>query len=233
MGSSRLPGKVLMDIGGHTMLARVVRRLRRCASLDVVVVATSGLPADDAVAREADRLGAAVWRGSEDDVLDRYRGAAAAAAADVVVRVTADCPLIDPALVDHVVERFLAAGPDYASSSLERSFPRGLDVEVFSRGALEIAAREAREDFERVHVTPFLYRRPQRFRLLSVTADEDHGDLRWTVDSSADLELVRRIYRYLGDDDGFGWRDALRVVDEHPELREINRHVRQKELEEL
>jgi len=250
MGSSRLPGKVLMDVEGATMLARVLRRLSRAALLDRVVLATSDLPADDAVAAEAARLGFAVFRGSEEDVLSRYLGAAREHAADVVVRVTADCPLIDPAVVDRTVERFLAESPDYASNSLDRTYPRGLDVEVVDRRALEIAGAEARLDYERVHVTPFLYRHPERFRLLSVTrrdgeagghdgeGGEPLGELRWTVDTAPDLELVRRIYHHFlgrpgGGDDGFGWRQVLALVESRPELREINRHVRQKSPEEL
>jgi len=258
MGSSRLPGKVLMDVEGATMLARVLRRLSRAARLDRVVLATSDLPADDAVAAEAARLGFAVFRGSEEDVLSRYLGAAREHDAGVVVRVTADCPLIDPAVVDRTVERFLAESPDYASNSLQRTYPRGLDVEVVDRRALETAGAEARLDYERVHVTPFLYRHPERFRLLSVTREdgdavgggdaeagadaeaggEPLGELRWTVDTAPDLELVRRIFRHFlgragGGDDGFGWRQVLALVESRPELQEINRHVRQKTPEEL
>lgn len=234
MGSSRLPGKVLADVEGETMLGRVVRRLSRARRLDAVVVATSTLPADDAVADEAARHGAAVFRGSEDDVLDRYLGAARQQGAEVIVRVTADCPLIDPELVDELVGRFLAERPDYASNSLDRTYPRGLDAEAFDRAALETAAAEARSPHERVHVTPFLYAHPERFRLLSVTAADgaDHSHLRWTVDTAPDLELVRRLYRRLGGD-GFGWRQALAVVERQPELAAINRDVRQKSLEEL
>lgn len=234
MGSSRLPGKVLADVAGETMLVRVVTRLARARWVDAVVVATSTLPADDAVAEEAARLGVAVFRGSEDDVLDRYLGAARREGADWVVRVTADCPLVDPELVDGLVARFAEAGPDYASNSLERTYPRGLDVEVFTRAALETAAAEATSTHERVHVTPFLYQHPERFRLLSVTAPggEDHSHLRWTVDTAEDLELARRLYRRLGGD-GFGWRDALAVVRAEPELADVNRGVRQKSLEEL
>lgn len=235
-GSTRLPGKVMADLEGVSMLGRVLRRLSRAATLDAVVVATSDGPTDEAVAREAERWTRhPAFRGSEEDVLSRYLGAARRHDADAVVRITADCPLIDPALVDRTVGRFLDERPDYASNSLRRTYPRGLDVEVVDRRALEAAGAEAEEDYERVHVTPFLYRHPERFSLLAVTAEgeEDHSHLRWTVDTAADLELVRRIYRHFGGRDDFGWREVLALVERRPELTQINRRVRQKSLEEL
>lgn len=233
-GSSRLPSKVLADIAGRTMLARVVRRTRRARCLDEVVVATTEAAADDAVAAEGAALDVAVHRGSEDDVLDRYRRAAEAAAAEAVVRITADCPLIDPAVIDRVVEAFAAAGADYASTTLERTLPRGLDVEAFTAEALARAWREAEEPYQRSHVTPYLYEHPERFALLPVTVPAPPGAaaLRWTVDTAEDLELVRALYDRLGGDDAFGWRAALALVDAEPYLAEINRGVRQKALRE-
>lgn len=231
MGSTRLPGKVLADLEGSSMLARVVARARRARRLDELVVATSEAPADDAVAAEAVGLDAPVFRGSEHDVLDRFAGAARAHRADAVVRITADCPLVDPEVVDQVVERFLDRTPDYAANTLRRTFPRGLDVEAVSVSALTEAAAEATAPADRSHVTRFVYRHPERYRLESVELAEDWSGLRWTVDTPADLELVRELYRRLGDD-AFGWRRALALVVADPELSRLNREVRQKSPEE-
>ena len=231
MGSTRLPAKVLKDIAGQSMLARVCRRACRAATIDEVVVATTTEPADEVVADECDRLGVACFRGSEDDVLDRYHHAAKRHGADAVVRITADCPLIDPNVVDRVVRRFLAARPDYASNTLTRTWPRGLDTEVFSTDALAHAHREATEPYERVHVTPYLYQHRERFRLLPVTCGEDLGALRWTVDSAEDLQFVRAIYDRLGDN-AFSWREVLHVLAADPGIARLNERVRQKDLVE-
>jgi len=230
MGSTRLPGKVLQDIAGATMLSRVVSRARRAATLDSVVIATSTLPADQQIVPSCEALGIPCFRGSEDDVLDRYYGAATAHAADVVVRITSDCPLIEPAVIDMVVAAFLRERPDYASNVHERSFPRGLDVEAMSMAALEIAHREARAEYQRAHVTPYLYQNPERFRLISVRGDADYSAYRWTVDTPEDLALVRAIYQRLGADGAFGWQAVLSLLQHEPELAAINAHIEQKEL---
>ena len=181
LGSSRLPGKVLMDLVGETVLERVVGRARRFALVDELIVATSTLPSDDAIVKECARIGVSVFRGSESDVLDRFVGAAAETDADVCVRLTADCPLLDPGVSDSIISVFMDAdgGADYASNKIPQAFPRGLDTEVFSCDALERAAREARERYERVHVTPYIYRHPEIFTLISVTSEVDRADWRW------------------------------------------------------
>jgi spore coat polysaccharide biosynthesis protein SpsF len=232
MGSTRLPGKVLEEISGRTMLYWVVSRTRSAASMDTVVVATTNLRADDAIVAECSAMKVPVFRGSEDDVLDRYHRAAAAFRADPVVRITSDCPLIDPDVIDRVVAAFAGNHADYASNTLTRGYPRGLDVEVFSKAALDSAWREARQDHERVHVTPFIYGNPDRFALHSVECESDHSDLRWTVDTAEDLDVVRRITEALGGRLDFGWRDALELVRRKPQLAEFNRSIRQKDLEE-
>lgn len=232
MGSTRLPGKVLMDIAGVTMLARTVSRARRATRVDEAVVATTTDPRDDAVVDECELLGVRVFRGSEEDVLDRYYMAAREHGAEAVVRVTSDCPLIDPALIDEVVGAFLDARPDYAANTIERTYPRGLDTEVMSFEALERAWREAEKPHEREHVTAYIYRNPDGFRLLSVKGERDLSVCRWTVDTPADLEFVRAVYERFGTGDSFGWEDALKLVESEPALAEINRGVRQKSLEE-
>ena len=233
MGSTRLPGKVLADIGGATMLGRVVARARRAATLDEIVVATSTLPEDEMVAREAARLGAPVFRGDEQDVLDRYYRAAREFGADVIVRITADCPLTEPEVIDRVGEEFARGGGDYASNSILPTYPRGLDVEVMTAAALSRAWREATRPYERSHVTPYIYKHPEVFRLLPVSCPEgDYSDHRWTVDTPEDLAFVREVYGCLGGSDNLSWREVLDLLARRPELAEMNRHVRQKALEE-
>jgi spore coat polysaccharide biosynthesis protein SpsF len=232
MGSTRLPGKVLMDIEGEPMLARVARRASQATAVHEVVIATSTQAADDAIDGLCAARGWPCFRGSEDDVLSRYRDAALRFRAEVVVRITADCPLVDPPLIDEVVALFHRERADYASNVLQRSYPRGLDCEAMTMSALEVAAAEATLPFERAHVTPFLYRNPQRFRLASLQASADLSRHRWTVDTVEDLKFVRAVYSKLGPEGRFGWREVLDLVQRMPELPEINRSVEQKGLAE-
>jgi spore coat polysaccharide biosynthesis protein SpsF len=231
IGSTRLPGKVLEDVGGRTMLARVVRRVRRATLLDAVVVATTERPADDAITAECAGLDVAVFRGSEPDVLDRYCQAARTHAADTIVRITSDCPLADPTVLDGVVRAYASGLYDYASNFLERRHPRGLDTEVIRRSALERAWGEANQPHHRAHVTPYIYENPECFRLLSVPAESDLSAHRWTVDTPEDLHLVRELYARLGNDDHFGWQEVLALVEREPALAALNRGVVQKATE--
>ena len=233
-GSTRLPGKVLMDLAGKTVLERVVERVSRFTLVDELIVATSNLRADDTIVTECARIGAATFRGSESDVLDRFVGAADATGADVCVRLTADCPLLDPGVSDSIISVFLEAdgAADYASNKIPQSFPRGLDTEVFSRDALGRAAREARESYERTHVTAYMYRHPERFSLISVTSDIDRADWRWTVDTAEDLEFVRQIYSRLDGMADFSWHDVVALLEEEPSLKWINAGVKQKEVDQ-
>ena len=231
MGSTRLPGKVLKSIGGETMLARTVRRTQRATLLDEVIIATTVEEADQAIVAESKRLGIKVFRGDEQDVLDRYYQAAKVHDAEVVVRITSDCPLIDPKIIDKVIGAFYLRKVDYASNSLVRTYPRGLDVEVMTFATLACAWNEAKESFERIHVTPYIYQNPCSFRLLSIATDTDYSGLRWTVDTLEDLELVRKIYQCFTSDE-FSWKDVLRLLTQNPELSAINSHIRQKSLQE-
>ena len=230
MGSTRLQGKALVDIAGKTMLDRVVTRVGQARLVDAIMVATTTEDRDDPLAQEAHRLGVAVFRGSEEDVLDRYVRAAQACRADVVVRITSDCPLIDPGVIDDVVTRFVAEDADYASNTLERSYPRGLDVEVMTTAALERSRREADAAYQRVHVTPFLYEHPKLFKLVSVVSAGPRSDLRWTVDTPEDLALVRALYARLSDRTSFSWTDVLAIVIAEPALAMVNAESTQKEL---
>ena len=231
-GSTRLPGKVLHDLGGASMLARVIRRTQRAEHLDDVVVATTSSDQDDPVVAECRRIGVPWFRGSEQDVLDRYFVAAEASRAELIVRVTSDCPLIDPGLIDRVVAAFLAEKPDYASNFLERTYPRGLDNEVVTFDGLSRAWCEAVRPYQRVHVTPYFYENPALFRLLAVKHDRDLSACRWTVDTLDDMRFARTVYEHFDGDDQFNWRDVLRLLEAEPGLAEINRHVRQKELQD-
>ena len=227
-GSTRLPGKVLLPLLGEPVLAHVVRRVSRASRVDAVVVATTTAPGDDPIAELGRTSGWLVTRGSEEDLLERYLEAARAHDAERVVRITSDCPLIDPALIDEVVEALEASGADYASNSLEpRTYPRGLDAEAMTMTALETAGREDHDPASREHATPYLYRHPERFRLQAVRGIEDRSEHRWTLDTPEDYELIRRLYDALGRDD-FGWLDALAIAEAHPEWSALNRHVRQK-----
>jgi len=232
MGSSRLPGKVLKDLGGETVLARVVRRLQRSRQIARIIVATTTAPGDEVIVAECDRLQALCFRGAEQDVLDRYYQAARANAADAVVRVTSDCPLIDPELVDETVEVFRDKHADYASNVFPRTYPRGLDAEVFSFDALDRAWREAREAHQREHVTPYLYEHPQIFKLASLSGAADYSRYRWTLDTREDLELLRAIYSRFDGRDDFSWKEVLRLMEREPELAELNSQVPQKSVRE-
>ncbi len=229
-GSSRLPGKVLMPLAGVPMALRVAERARRIASVDEVVVATSTLPGDDPLAAALAGAGVAVFRGPEDDVLDRYYRAALEHAAEVVVRITADCPLLMPEVSERVVRAFLDGGCDYCSNCHARTWPRGLDTEVVSFAALETVWREATEQPDREHVMPYIWMRPERFQLREVVDAEDHSALRWTVDTVEDYALAAAVYDAFAAQGraDFGYRETLALMAGRPELVELNRHVRQK-----
>ena len=228
MQATRLPGKVLADLEGKPVLRRVVDRARRASTLDAVVVATSDNPADDVLAGFCREFGTDCFRGSRDDVLDRYRRAAECFQAEVVVRLTADCPLLDPQVIDRVVRAYGQGEFDYVSNALECTYPDGLDTEVFSYKSLERAWREARRQSEREHVSSYITRHPELFRLHNVLCDEDLSDLRWTVDEPEDLEFVRAVYRGCGPGP-FGMSEVLRLLQEQPQLIEINRRFKRNE----
>jgi spore coat polysaccharide biosynthesis protein SpsF len=232
MGSTRLPGKVLMDLGGETVLARVVRRLRRATLIEEIVVATTNSAADHSIVRECQRLSVQVFRGEENDVLDRYYHAAQCFGAGGIVRITSDCPLIDPEIADNTIRSFLERRPDYASNALQRTYPRGLDTEVMTWEALSRGWREARLSYQRAHVTPYLYENPDRFDILAVRGEADYSGYRWTLDTAEDLAFIRAVYDRLDNDDSFSWRDVLALLEREPELVELNRDVMQKALQE-
>lgn len=228
MGSTRLPGKVLKDLAGETVLARVVSRVRRARLINQVLIATTDLASDNAIVAECQKFSVAVSRGDQEDVLDRYWQAAQLVKAEIVVRITADCPLIDPEITDKTIAAFLDARADYASNALQRTYPRGLDTEVMSVDALTRAWKEARKPHEREHVTPYIYEHRDKFRTLCVTGNADYSSHRWTLDTPEDLEFLRAIYARLNNRTTFSWREVLAIVDREPELMDLNRFVMQK-----
>ena len=232
MGSTRLPGKVLRDINGETMLSRVVQRVRQTKLLDQTIVATTVEAADDPIIDACNSLKVASFRGSEMDVLDRYYQASLVYEADAIVRITSDCPLIDPLLIDEVIKAYIKETPDYAGNTLMRTYPRGLDTEVIAQSALSRSWREATDPYQRAHVTPYIYQNPQLFKMVSVHSATDYSDYRWTVDTLEDLQLVQAIYSHLADKPFFNWHEALELLVQEPELQALNQHIKQKSLEE-
>lgn len=229
-GSTRLPAKVLATICGKPMISIILDRLSDSRTLDTLVLATTLLEADEELARLAEVLRLPYFRGSENNVLDRYYRAADFFRADLIVRLTGDNPFVDGTFVDEAVHCFLDSQPqvDYVTSE-EGGFPLGLSAEVFSFRSLERAWREDENPAWREHVTPFIYSHPELFSIKRMTAEEDLAYMRWTVDTLEDLEFVRSVFNHFGNS-RFSYRDAMQLLKEKPEMLEINRHVEQKTL---
>ena len=232
MGSTRLPGKVLMDLAGETVLGRVVRRVQRSTLIDEVEVATTTSKSDDRIVDEIQRLGVSAFRGSEDDVLDRYWRASQECGAAAIVRITSDCPLIDPELIDETIRNFVQQRADYTSNCRPRTYPRGLDTEVFTVEALKQVWEKAHQPYEREHVTPYFYEHPRLFRLTSLNSTIDYSRFRWTLDTPEDLMLLRAIYTHFSGRTHFSWQEVMELVEREPTLSSINAHVHQKRLQE-
>lgn len=234
MRSTRLPGKVMRHLCGRSVLGHVILRVRLARRLDEVLVATTTQPEDHTIVQEAEHYGVRVYRGSEDDVLARYFYAAQGA--DIIVRVTSDCPLFDPQLLDGMIERFQVAQTaglpvDYLSNTLIRTYPRGVDAEIFSYGALRAAHERAREPYEREHVTPYIYMHPERFVLENYASNPNLSHLRWTLDTPEDLRFIEEVYGALyREGEIFSTAAILTLLEGRPELAQINAHVPQKAL---
>ena len=234
--STRLPGKVLKDLGGRSVLAHVIDRVAAAAGLDEVVIATTSAEPDGLIVCEAERHGAKAFRGSEHDVLGRYFMAATANSADVIVRVTADCPLFDSRLLTQMLTKFstLRTGPrpiDYMSNTLTRTYPRGLDTEIFTFAALRRAHREANLPHEREHVTPYLYHNPTIFALHEYNNDIDLSAHRWTLDTPDDFRFLLAVFSALHErGEVISTEAVLGLLDERPDIAEINAHIRQQPL---
>ena len=254
MSSSRLPGKILADIAGQPMLQRVFMRTSRSASVSQTLFATTTDPTDDPVAEYCDFSGIPFTRGSQFDVLDRYYQTAKQAKADVVVRITADCPVIDPELIDKAVNTVTSeqSSVDFAANRLpppwKRTYPIGLDTEVCTFAALEQAWKKAKEPQHREHVMPYFYEgvqlitdnrllhigtSPRGYNIALLHHTTDFGDYRWTVDTPEDLEFMRQVYSHFNGRDDFSWKEVLDLVHGEPELMKINASVQHKTLKDI
>ncbi len=223
MGSSRLPGKVMMPLAGRTVLAHVMERCRAIRGADVVCCATTDAPEDDAIAEEAKRCGVEVFRGSATDVLARYHGAAQTVGADTVMRVTSDCPLIDPDICARVLALRIERGAVYAANNMPPSWPHGLDCEAFEASALAEAARVARAPYEREHVTPWLRTQDGISRANLEGPGGDLPQLRWTLDYPEDMRFFEALFEHLPPSPPHaGMTEVLDVLSRRPELSEIN-----------
>ena len=221
MSSTRLPGKVLKLVRGKSVLARVVERVRRARTPQVIAVATTTNTSDDAIERACAALSTLCFRGQEDDVLDRFYVAAKLYGGEAIMRVTADCPLIDPDVIDAVGNLFGRGEHDYVANINPPTYPDGLDVELFTFAALERSWRDARLRSEREHVTVYIRNHPKLFRIGNVRCDRDLSHLRWTVDEPRDLEFVEAVYDRLGDGP-FGLEETLSLVEREEGLTHLN-----------
>jgi len=233
MGSTRLRGKVMADICGKTVLGHVIDRVRQCEELDEIIIATTKASHDDVIVKEAERYGVKWFCGSEEDVLSRYYYASKENNLDIIVRITSDCPLIDPFVTDKIIKFYLDndfelvtnAGPDLR----KRTFPRGLDVEVFSFETLSLAFENAKESYQREHVTPYLYENCEK--IYYYKNDIDYSKYRWTLDTQEDFKLIEAVYNhfYKGEHD-FYLSDIVEFMEKKPEIAQINANVKQKSL---
>ncbi|HLA29185.1 MAG TPA: glycosyltransferase family protein [Syntrophales bacterium] len=221
MSSSRLPGKVMAEISGKPMLYHLVKRAERAKLIDLVTVATSDIRSDDIIEDFCKNNDIRCFRGNLDDVLDRYYQAAKYFGAQIIIRLTADCPLLDPDIIDNVVRKFSEGNFDYVTNVMEYTYPDGLDTEVFTFEALERACQKARLKSEREHVTPYLRNHPELFRLANVSHRKNISHLRWTVDEPRDLDFVRSVYDQL-EGSYFGMQEILDLLKLHPELSSKN-----------
>ena len=228
LGSTRLPEKVLRKIIDRPMLEHVVERTQRSKNIDSVVVATTDQPADQRIVNLCKLNGWNVFTGSENDVLQRYWQCATEQEADYVVRITSDCPLISPEIIDKVVQTSLESEVDYTCNfHPQRKFPRGLDVECFPFDVLERVHQAATEPNLREHVTLMIYCRPDLFKVKGISCPLDLSDWRWTVDTADDLQMTRKIFEHFGNNH-FNWRQAANAFHENPMWKKINQHIEQK-----
>ncbi len=233
MSSTRLPGKIMKKVLGRPLLDFLIQRLKRVSLADGIVIAATINTADAKIANYCLAQEVFCFRGSEHDVLDRYYQTATKFNADVIVRITSDCPLEDPLLIDKLISYYLELQPncDYLSNTLVRTFPRGMDVEVFSYNSLALAAERATLPEEREHVTPYLYNNPEIFKIHSYIQPEDNSKYRWTVDCPEDLALITKILENIYPEcPEFTLQDLIKLLEEHPEWSKINAHIEQKKL---
>lgn len=228
MGSTRLPGKMLKEIKGKPIVYYVLNQARKSKLIDEIVLATTNNDSDKILIQTVEKLGFKTFSGSENDVLDRYYQAAKAFHGDIVVRITGDCPLIDPSVIDHVIKLFLDQKCDYSSNINPPTFPDGLDVEVFSFEALEKSWNEAKLNSEREHVTPYIKNNPNKFRLVNFKNEKDLSSMRWVIDEKDDFEFINQIIEKLRDHE-IKIDNILKVLQRNPNISNINRKFNRNE----
>lgn len=235
MCSTRLPGKVMKIIMDKPIIEHVVNRVKASKEIDDIIIATTIKKEDDIILEEAKKLNVKYFRGSENDVLSRYYYAAKENNADVVIRITSDCPLVDPKIIDKMIKTFIETSKkekiDYLSNTIERTYPRGLDVEVFNFETLEKAFQEANMPYQREHVTPYIYENLDVFKIKQFKNNVDYSDYRLTLDTIEDLKVIEMIYKDLYSGNKlFYMDDIIKYLGKHPEILELNKDIRQKEL---
>jgi spore coat polysaccharide biosynthesis protein SpsF len=233
MTSTRLPGKIVLPILGKPMLELLVERLKRANFLDQIIIATTQNHSDDVVEKLTHHIGVGCFRGSEDDVLDRVLRAAHANEADVIVEVTGDCPLIDPAVLDRVIQTYQTKNVDYVSNILKRTYPRGMDTQIFSTSVLEKVSRLTDDPIDHEHVSLYIYEHPEIFSLFNVQSDlqEKFWDIRLTVDTQEDFRLIKAIFELLyPQNPAFTLYDILALLEKRKDLLELNRNIQQKKV---
>lgn len=232
MSSTRLPRKVLKPVMGKPLLSLLLERVRRVHAAHSIIIATSTNPADIAIEKFCHEEKIPVFKGSEDNVLDRYYQTALQFPCEAIVRITSDCPLIDPSIIDEAIHLFIQQQVDYVSNTLKRTFPRGMDVEVFSFKSLEESVKMATKSAEKEHVTPYIYQHPEKFKLHNFTYPTDISSYRLTVDTPEDFLLITKIYETLyPNNKNFTLQDILKVLKKNPEWKNINADIKQKEIE--
>ena len=236
-GSTRLPGKIFKELSGQPILWHVYNRIKHSLLVNQIIIATTDQPEDDQVEIFCASNNIPFYRGSVNDVLSRYYEAAKKYNAVIIIRITSDCPVIDPVIIDKMISEYFRISKnenlDYMSNSIIRTFPRGLDVEIFSFDVLEKAYNEAKLQYEREHVTPYIYQHPELFGIKNFTNEKDYSYHRWTVDTIEDFKLIEAIYNELYNQKNiFLFDDILELFEKEPELLEINKEVKQKKLGE-
>jgi spore coat polysaccharide biosynthesis protein SpsF len=232
MTSSRLPGKVMLPLAGKPTLERLIERLKRSKTVDHIVIATTTNDADDVLVELGNKLGVGVWRGSEEDVLTRVLGAAQSVKADLILEVTGDCPLIDWRHADYLAELFESGSYDYVANNMERSFPRGMDLQLFPTALLAEVAELTQDPYDHEHVSLYIYNHPEKYRLLNWKAEGKmhRPDVRVTLDTQEDYELLERIFtELLPKHEDFSAEDIIALVEAKPELLDINKEIKQKD----
>jgi spore coat polysaccharide biosynthesis protein SpsF len=235
MGSTRLPGKMMLQLRRRPVVSHVVNRVAAASYIDSVVVATSNEKKDDIIDRYASNAGADIFRGDEDDVLGRMLGAASNANADIIVRISGDCPLISPDVIDQAVSKILETDADYVSNTINRSYPRGMDVEVFTMDSFKHVDEQATKSYEREHVTPYYYENNEEFEIEHIESSElfiknkyiDRTDMRLTLDEADDYELLKETFRQFGNYDVPTLKTVIDYIDREG-LSDLNSEVSQK-----